>query len=255
MGMQMRGVRALLGAGITLFVLGWMVAGQVPPLRAQEHHHDAGAAAPAATAPAQQPSKTPEILRGKKFSEFNHRVAGVFVLLAGVFYLLQAPLTRRWPVVRYAWPFCLFIPGLYLMILSDPRMLFGPDSFLHLLRTSLEFRQHKAFSAILLALGAFEFARIRGKIRGLWSAFVFPALGIAGAVMLLYHPHGAGHTAEHMAIMERIQAQHLDFAIVGALIAVSKGLSEAGPVARRFFTYAWPSLMMLLGLLLVLYKE
>jgi hypothetical protein len=109
---------------------------------------------------------------------------------------------------------------------------------------------------LLIALGGFEFARIRGTIRGAWSAFVFPALGLGGALLLLAHPHGAGvHTPEHMAAMGKIQNQHLWFTIVGTLIALSKGLSEIPWMASRFFLRAWPALMMVLGVLLLVYSE
>lgn len=224
---------------------------QQPP--AQMDHSQHGTAP--ATTPV-TPDPRPEFFRGKAYSEFSHHMAGVFVFLAGVFYLLSERIAQRWPGARYAWPVCLLLPGLYLIIFSDPKWPFGPVGFFELLQTNKEFMQHKMYATILICLGIFEFARTRGMIRGAWSAFVFPALALAGALMLLVHPHGAGeHSPEHLAAMQRIQGQHLMFTVVGAGIALCKGLSEIAWSASRIFLRAWPVLMMALGLMLIFYSE
>jgi hypothetical protein len=203
-----------------------------------------------------QPDPRPEFFRGKKFSEFNHRVAGLFVCLAGIFYLLSGRIAQRWPAARYAWPMCLLVPGLYLIIFSDPKWPFGPRGFVELLQTNQEFLQHKLYATILISLGLFEYGRARGYVRGTWSAFVFPALGVIGALMLLVHPHGGGqHTPEHMASMVLIQNQHLMFTIVGVGIALAKALSEVSWGAGKFFLRVWPSLMLVLGVMLMFYAE
>ena len=55
--------------------------------------------------PEDEPS--PEKLAAdKRESEFNHHLAGFFVVLAGIFILAQDRLSARWPKVRYAWPVC-----------------------------------------------------------------------------------------------------------------------------------------------------
>jgi hypothetical protein len=225
-----------------------------PQQPAQEDHAQHGAAA--APAPPAQPDPRPEFFRGKKYSEFSHRMAGAFVLLAGFFYLLSDRISPRWPAVRYAWPVCLLLPGLYLITFSDPKWPFGPLGFFELLRTNTEFLQHKAYATILIALGLFELGRARGAIRGAWAALVFPALAVFGAILLLFHPHGAGvHTPEHMAAMDKIQDQHLMFTIVGCCIALAKGLSEVPWGAARIFLRAWPALMLVLGAMLIFYAE
>src|SRR6266481_7766619 len=42
-----------------------------------------------------------KLLADKKESEFNHHVAGLFVVLAGVFILAQGALINRWPWTKY----------------------------------------------------------------------------------------------------------------------------------------------------------
>ncbi len=226
---------------------------QAAPPPAEQVDHSQHAAPPAAPA---EPDPRPQFFRGKAYSEFSHRMAGVFVFLAGFFYLMSAPLARRWPAVRFAWPLCLLLPGLYLIIFSDPKWPFGPVGFFELFRTNAEFQQHKIYATILICLGLFEWARTRGAIRGTWAAFVFPALGVIGAVLLLFHPHGAGeHSPEHMAAMGKIQGQHIMFFVVGLGIAVTKALSEIQWKPQRIFLRAWPMLMIALGVMLVFYSE
>src|ERR1035438_477875 len=51
--------------------------------------------------------RTPEKLAAdKRESEFNHHLAGFFVVLAGIFILSGPRFSTRWPTVRYAWPVC-----------------------------------------------------------------------------------------------------------------------------------------------------
>src|SRR5438477_1246290 len=55
----------------------------------------------------------------KAYSEFMHRLNGIFVLLLGVLALLE----HRMPNVgflRWGWPVLFFLSGIYLVIQSDP---------------------------------------------------------------------------------------------------------------------------------------
>jgi len=228
-------------------------AGHGAPAQPADAH--AGHDTPAAVATPGAPDPRPAFFRGKSFSEFNHRVAGLFVLLAGLFYLISDRVAQKWPGARYAWPLCLLVPGLYLIFFSDPKWPFGPKSFIELLQTNREFLQHKTYSVILITLGVFELARVRGAIRGAWAALVFPVIAVGGALMLLIHPHGGTHSPEHMAAMGKIETQHLWYTIVGCAIAVTKGLSELAWSARAIFLRVWPSLMIVLGAMLLLYAE
>src|SRR5262249_26310898 len=66
-------------------------------------------------------SKTPEELaEDKRFSEGNHHLAGVFVLLVGLLAVLEPWISERQRWARYLWSFLFFAPGVYLMIWSDP---------------------------------------------------------------------------------------------------------------------------------------
>jgi hypothetical protein len=190
-------------------------------------------------------------------SEFNHRLAGLFVFLAGIFVLMEGPLAKRWPQVRYVWPLCFLAAGLFVLVFSDLEIWpFGPQTPWYALTHSLEDLQHKVFAVILLSLGYVELQRARGRFQGLWSAMFFPVVAIAGAILLLFHEHGGDMSAPNaMVIMGHIQTQHRWFATAGFGIAVSKGVAEVSQKWHPIFSKAWPALLTVLGVLLIVYTE
>jgi len=59
----------------------------------------------------------------------------------------------------------------------------------------------------------------------------------------------------HMETMARIQSQHLSYTACGFAIGLTKGLRELGMLRARIFARLWPSLLLVLGVLLMFYKE
>jgi len=196
-------------------------------------------------------------LADKKESESNHHLTGFFLILAGIFILAEGTLPHRWSLLRFAWPFCFLLSGLFLLVFSDTELWpFGPQSWWYGLTHNLEDLQHKTFALILLALGIFEFQRARGILNSAWARWLFPVLACCGSVMLLFHEHhSAMHGPEHMMAMARIQAEHQNFAATGLGIGVFKGLSELPTRWQAMFTKLWSLLMIVLGVLLLLYTE
>lgn len=229
-----------------------------PVARSQDHpmDHDHGGMSMMMDEPV-DPAAQAKLLQDKKESEFNHHLAGFFVLLAGIFILFEEPFMRRWPAVRYALPLCFLLSGLFVFVFSDTELWpFGPKNWRIGVFGNLEVLQHKTFAVILLILGAIEWNRARGVLKAAWSAWAFPALAFAGSVLLLFHVHNAGmHGAHAMSTMERIQMQHFSYAAAGVGIAVSKGLSDTQLKVRRVFRTLWPLCMIALGVLLMLYVE
>jgi putative copper resistance protein D len=203
------------------------------------------------------PAEQRKLLADKKESEFNHHLAGFFVILAGIFIFADGALTRRWPLLRFAWPACFLLSGLFLLVFSDTELWpFGPQSWWYGLTHNPEDLQHKTFAVILLALGLIEVQRARGVLKSVWAGWVFPVLAFCGSVMLLFHEHHTGmHGPDHMTVMARIQAQHLDFSVTGFGIGLVKGLSELPTRWQVVFARLWSLLMIVLGVLLLLYTE
>jgi len=220
-----------------------------------EHHHHDGMSMPMSDAP--DPAAQAKLLADKRESEFNHHLAGIFVILAGLFIITGERLKNRWPAIRYAWPLCFLLSGIFVFVFSDTELWpFGPKNWWIGVTGNVEVLQHKAFSVILLALGIVEFLRVRGTLRTVWSAWVFPVLAAAGSVLLLFHVHDAGMLGpDAMTTMERIQTQHFSYAALGAGIALSKGAADSPTSLRRISVHVWPLLMIALGLMLAFYKE
>lgn len=239
-------------------VVFFVVAPSGPTLaQSAERHHHNGMSIDMPMEGQPNPAAQAKLLADKKESEFNHHLAGIFVIVAGLFILTSNRLQSRWPQIKYVWPLCFLLSGIFVLVFSDTELWpFGPKNWWFGVTTNMEVLQHKTFSVILLILGAIELLRARETLRAAWTAWVFPALALAGSVMLLFHSHDAGmHGAEAMTAMERIQMQHFSYAAVGTCIAVTKGVSESRLPLRRASSYAWPTLMIALGLLLVFYVE
>jgi putative copper resistance protein D len=198
-----------------------------------------------------------KLLADKKESEFNHHLAGFFVILAGLFILAKDTLFPGRALLRFVWPMCFLLSGLFLLVFSDTELWpFGPQSWWYGLTHNAEDLQHKTFAVLLLALGIIEVQRARGILKSAWAGWVFPVLAAFGSVMLLFHEHHTGmHGAGHMSTMARIQAEHLSFAVTGFGIGAFRGLSEVPTRWQLMFARLWPLLMIVLGVLLVLYHE
>jgi copper resistance protein D len=224
------------------------------PQVSDAHHHDH--AAMSMDSPI-DPAEQAKLLSDKRESEFNHHLAGFFVVLAGVLILAEVTFRDRLPIARYAWPVCFLLSGLFVLVFSDTELWpFGPKPWIQGILSNQEVLQHKTFALMLLALGSIELARARNILIAAWSAWIFPVFAIAGSVLLLFHHHDAGmHGPDHMATMARIQMQHFSYSGAGVGIGLSKGLAEVRNRWQSLFAKAYPALMILLGILLMTYVE
>ena len=203
------------------------------------------------------PAIQSKLLADKKESEFNHHLAGFFVLLAGILILFQGVLMKRWPDVKYVWPGCFLLSGLFVLVWSDTELWpFGNRQWLEALQNNPEVLQHKIFALLLLALGAIEWQRARGVLQAAWSGWVFPVVAVGGSVLLLFHHHEAGmHGPGHMELMSRIQLQHLGYSVLGIGAGFMKGLGAMRVNSQRSLRHVWPMLIVVLGALLMGYRE
>ena len=210
----------------------------------------------APTAP-ENPAQAAKHLANKQESEFNHRLAGFFVIVAGIFISLENYLAKRWSVLRYVWPMCFAAAGLFVLVFSDTEIWpFGPQTPWYALTHSFEDLQHKIFSIILLAIGYVELQRARGRLKAQWATWFFPAVGVAGAILLLFHVHSGDMRAPHaMETMEHIQKQHRWFAATGLGVALANGLAGTQQKWQQLCKKAWPVLLIVLGVLLTQYTE
>jgi hypothetical protein len=205
----------------------------------------------------EDPRTVAERLADKRESEFNHHLAGLFVLFAGTFILAQDHLGKRWTLARYVWPMCFLAAGLFLLVFSDTEIWpFGPQTPWYAITHSVEDLQHKTFAIILLVVGYVEFQKARGRYKARWTAWFFPIVSGAGAILLLFHVHSGNMEAPHaMETMEHIQQQHRWFATAGLGVAMTNLLAEIPQKWQQVFRKVWPAWLIALGVLLTLYTE
>jgi hypothetical protein len=248
------GAGGVLSLAILLFLFGYQGSQGLPPEEQHVHMHE-HMSMPMALE--MTPAMQAKLLADKNESEFNHHLAGFFVALAGAFILLQTVLVKRWPAVKYAWPACFLISGIFVLLWSDTELWpFGQRQWLEALRHSQEVLQHKVFAVLLLGLGAIEWERARGVLKAAWSRWVFPALAIGGSLLLLFHRHEAGmHGSHHVVLMARIQSEHLSYTLAGISIGLVKGMAGIKMRLQEGFEKGWPLLMIVLGVLLMFYRE
>jgi putative copper resistance protein D len=246
---------ALRGALVSVFLLSFLFL-QVPhsrmSLNANARDRMSTPANPAVEG--ESPSK---MMADKRESEFNHRMAGLFVIVAGVFMLIQTDLDEQFQWTKYVWPATFLTSGVFLLVWSDTELWpFGHRRWIEALRNNREVLQHKTYAVLLLALGILEWLRTSGTLRAAWSRWVFPVTAVVGSVLLLFHKHGGGmHGPNHMVVMERIRNEHLSFAAVGFAIGLTNAFAGKKGTWRGAFARIWPVLMLVLGALLLFYRE
>ena len=221
----------------------------LPQLQAQL---DAEAAAHrAATTPASIPGSgifQPRNAADIAWSEYNHHWSGLFVLAIGVLALLNQAgmrIARHWPLVF------LGLAG-FLFFRSDPEVWpLGNVGFVASFR-DVEVLQHRVFVVLIVAFAWFEW-RVRA---GGWSnkaaALVFPLICAGGGIMLLTHSHAIANVKEQLLI----ELTHTPLALAGIGAGLARWLElRLDPPGSRIAGWVWPVCFLLVGLLLLSYRE
>ena len=182
------------------------------------------------------------------WSEYNHHWSGLFVLAIGILAVLnQAGL--RW--ARH-WPLLFVGLAVFLFVRSDPEVWpLGEQDFMASLR-DVEVLQHRVFVALLLAFAWFEW---RVRAQG-WSdrraALVFPLLCAAGGILLLTHSHAMANVKDQLLI----ELTHTPLALTAIAAGWSRWLElRLGRRGSRVAGWIWPVCLVLIGLMLLSYRE
>jgi putative copper resistance protein D len=182
-------------------------------------------------------------------AEFNHNVAGLFVLATGVLAALER--TGRAPWAR-AWPLVFIGLSVFLFLRSDPgHWPFGPVGFWDSV-TQSEVVQHWFFDSLPALFGVLEWLQRIGRLPGRPWAYVFPLLSAVGGGLLLAHAHQLTDVKE-VFLME---ITHLPLGALGIVMGWSRWLElRLPPPDAERAGRVWPPAFALIGLLLVLYRE
>ena len=198
---------------------------------------------------------------GIAYSEFNHALAGLGVILVGLAELRTAMGWQALVWLRWVLPASLIGSGVFLLIWSDHEA--WPIGSWTLAETlsgkDPEMLQHKIFGVLALGVGLVEAFLRAQKIQHVFWRALLPGFALVGGLMLFIHMHGP-HPAGH-----QIQVHHQ---VMGTL-ALAGGLAwfagewlfqppasrSAAAQPKSFLKIIWALLVVIIGVQLVLYSE
>jgi putative copper resistance protein D len=182
------------------------------------------------------------------WSEYNHHWSGLFVILIGVLALLnQAGL--RW--ARH-WPLLFLGLAAFLLIRSDPEVWpMGEIGFFESLR-DVEVLQHRLFVLVIIVFGVFEWRVRAGKLEHTRAEWVFPLIVAGGGALLLTHSHAIANLKDQLLI----ELTHTPLALLGIAAGWARWLEiRLDPPGNRIAGWVWPICFVLIGFLLLSYRE
>jgi copper resistance protein D len=183
------------------------------------------------------------------WSEYNHHWAGVLVMLMGFAALAQrshhAPWARHWPML-------FLLLAAFLLLRADPEVWpMGDIGVIESLKDP-EVLQHRLFSLLVAAFALFEWGVRTGRIAALNLRRVFPLLTALAATLLLTHSHALGNVKEEVLV----DLTHLPIAVLGIGAGWARWLEVEAPEDEgRWAGWVWPACFVLIGLLLLGYRE
>jgi putative copper resistance protein D len=183
------------------------------------------------------------------WSEYNHHLAGLLVLMIGLMALLDR--TGRAPWARN-WPLLFLLLGGFLWIKADPEVWpLGDVGFWASLRDP-EVVQHRLFVLLIAGFAVFEWRVRTERIRHPRAALVFPLVIALGAALLLTHSHALSNIKEQLLI----ELSHVPLALAGMTAGAARWLELRldGP-ASRVAGWVWPAAFVVVGVILLLYRE
>jgi copper resistance protein D len=183
-------------------------------------------------------------------SDFNHNISGVFVILAGLGALIFQTTGARW---AKAWPLAFALLGVFLLIVGEPTgWPLGKEGLLATL-ASPEVLQHRLATLLVIVLG---FVLWRGQSPRLAATnwrYMFPGLCAIGGALLLTHSHSV--FALKWAYL--IEITHNLIGILAVYIGAAGWIELRIPSGRehRIAGIIWPICLVLVGLVLMFYRE
>jgi putative copper resistance protein D len=185
----------------------------------------------------------------KAWSEVNHHWAGLFLLTLAGLALLERTGRARW---ARNWPLLFLGLAVMLFIRSDPESWpLGPIPFWTRFLDP-EVMQHRLVMLLLVPFGLFEWAVRTGRLTWNWARMVFPALCVLGGTLLLAHTHSLTDVKQSYLI----ELNHLPMGACGILAGWARWLELRGRGWQvKMASWIWPVCFVLIGLLLLDYRE
>jgi putative copper resistance protein D len=183
------------------------------------------------------------------WSEYNHNWAGLLVLLIGIVALIEHTGRARW---ARNWPLLFILLAAFVFIRSDPEVWpSGSIGFFESLRDPEVF-QHKLLALLVVAFALFEWGVRVGRLKWPPAQLVFPMLTAVGGMLLLTHSHAISSVKQQLLI----EWSHLPMGVLGVVGGWARWLEIKAPESDgKWAGWLWPSCFVLIGLLLLNYRE
>ena len=198
---------------------------------------------------------------GIAYSEFNHALAGIGVILVGVSEWQSAMGWQTFMWIRWLLPGSLIGSGIFLLIWSDH--LAWPIGSWTLAETlsgkDPEMLQHKIFGILALAVGLVEGFLRTGKFSHMFWRSLLPGFALVGGLMLFRHMHGlhpGGHDIQtHHNIMGTLALAGGLAWFAGEFIPRSHAALQTNSRVQLAFKILWALFVVTIGIQLVFYSE
>jgi len=182
------------------------------------------------------------------WSEYNHHWSGIFLVVIGLLAVVERAglrVARHWPLVF------LGLAG-FLLLRSDPEVWpLGQIGFWESLR-DVEVLQHHAAALLVAVFAVFEWRVRADGLGNSRAALVFPIVSALGGALLLTHSHAIANLKDQLLI----ELSHTPLAIAGIATGWARWLElRLDPPGNRIAGWIWPPCLLLVGLILLDYRE
>jgi len=183
------------------------------------------------------------------WSEYNHNWSGVFVLVIGVLAMLA-----RLPGFAWArhWPMVFVALGVFIAIRADPESWpLGSIGFFEAFREP-GVVQHRLMTLLVIVFGLFEWRVRVGSLATTRAAYVFPLTNVLGGILMLTHSHVLENIQEALLI----EMSHIPIGLLAIAAGSARWLElRADSPIRERAARVWPVAFLLVGLVLMFYRE
>jgi putative copper resistance protein D len=171
------------------------------------------------------------------------------LLVMGMFAFLSR--TGKVPIARH-WPLIFLALAIFIFIRADPENWpLGPNGFWESF-DQIEVVQHRAAALMVVAFAAFEWRVQSNKTRSALVPLVFPAVCVVGGALLLTHTHALANSKDQVLA----ELSHTPLAILAVIAGSMRWLELRLPRPdTKIPGRIWPVCFMLIGVLLLTYKE
>jgi copper resistance protein D len=183
------------------------------------------------------------------WSEYNHNWTGFMLVIIGL--LATISRTGRLSFTRH-WPLAFLFMAAFIFLRADPENWpLGPNGFWESFDQA-EVLQHRLAVGLVVAFAFMEWRVQLGKAKSAFASLVFPAVCVAGGMMLMTHNHSLNNVQDELLA----EMSHLPLALLAIIAGWARWLQLRLPARDQgIVSWIWPVCFVLMGGILLNYRE